>query len=338
MHFIFLTGVTKFAKTSVFSGLNNLNDITINEKAAALLGYTKEEIEHYFPEFIKEASEKLEISPSKVQEEMQRWYNGYRFSGDVPLYVYNPFSILYFLENNKFWNYWFESGTPSFLIDLIKNQYKSLEDFESIEFSYDSLGTFDIERIPLITLLFQTGYLTIKDYHSDTRRFNVGYPNFEVKESFQKYILAALSNNNVGEIDNIAQQLSTALNENNIPLFCTLLQSLFANIPYQLHISEERYYHSLFQLIGNLLRFNIQSEISTDKGRVDLVITTQAHIFIFELKFAVNAQTALQQIIDTKYYERYLGSKKEIVLIGLSFNNKKKKLALNYKFVSLRDL
>lgn len=338
LHFIFLTGVTKFAKTSVFSGLNNLNDITIHEKAAALLGYTKEEIDHYFREFIKQVSEKLEIPTSKIKEEMQRWYNGYRFSGDVILYVYNPFSILYFFENKKFWNYWFESGTPSFFIELIKNQYKSLEDFEAVEFSYDSLGTFDIGKIPLITLLFQTGYLTIKTYHSDTRRFKIGYPNFEVKESFQKYILAAISNNNVIEIDNIAQQLSTALNENNIPLFCTLLQSLLANIPYQLHISEERYYHSLFQLIGNLLRFNIQSEISTDKGRVDLVITTQKNIFIFELKFGVRAKAALQQIIDNKYYERYLPTKKEIVLVGLAFEHKRKKLELNYEFISLADL
>ena len=337
LHFILLTGVTKFAKTSVFSGLNNLNDITIDEKAAALLGYTKEEIEEYFPEFIIEASIKIEMTTSEIKREMQQWYNGYRFS-DLPLYVYNPFSILYFLEKKKFWNYWFESGTPSFFIEMIKNQYKSLEDFESVEFSYDSLGTFDIGKIPLITLLFQTGYLTIKHYDPVTRRFRIGYPNFEVKESFQKYILAAISDRNVTEIDNIADQLSNALKDNNVPLFCTLLQSLFATIPYQLHISEERYYHSLFQLIGNLLRFNIQSEISTDKGRIDLVITTQTNIFIFELKFGLNAKAALQQIIDTKYYERYLGSKKEIILVGLSFNNKKKKLFLTHEFIPLAHI
>jgi len=336
---IFLTGVTKFSKTSVFSGLNNLNDITIDENAAALLGYTKEEIEKYFSPFITEIAIKLEVPITKVKEEMQRWYNGYRFSVDVPLNVYNPFSILYFLEKQKFWNYWFESGTPSFLMDLIKNQYKNLEDFESVEFSYDSLGTFDIVgKIPIITLLFQTGYLTIKDYDSATRRFKVGYPNFEVQESFQKYILAAISNNNANEIEDIAHHLNNALKEKNIPLFCTLLQSLFATIPYQLHISEERYYHSLFQLIGNLLRFNIQSEISTDKGRIDLVITTQTNIFIFELKFGLNAKAALQQIIDTKYYERYLGSKKEIILIGLSFNNKKKKLFLTHECIPLTDV
>ena len=116
------------------------------------------------------------------------------------------------------------------------------------------------------------------------------------------------------------------------------MHSLFANIPYQLHISEERYYHSLFQLIGNLLNLNIHSEISTDKGRVDLVITAPKNIFIFELKFGINAQKALQQIIENKYYERYLPTKKEIVLVGLAFANKRKKLELTYEFISLADL
>jgi len=337
IHSIVLTGVTKFSKTSVFSGLNNLNDITIDEKAAALLGYTKEEIEEYFPEFISEASIKLEMTTSEIKREMQQWYNGYRFS-DLSVYVYNPFSVLYFLEKKKFSNYWIESGNPSFFIELIKNQYKALENFESIQFSYDSLGTFDIGRIPIIALLFQTGYLTIESYDTNTRRYRLDYPSFEIKESFQKYILAAISNNNVSDIDDIAYELSDALSNNKVPLFCTLLQSLLANIPYQLHISEERYYHSLFQLIGNLLRFNIQSEISTDKGRIDLVITTQTNIFIFELKFGLNAKAALQQIIDTKYYERYLGSKKEIILIGLSFNNKKKKLFLTHEFIPLANV
>lgn len=337
LHSIFLTGVTKFSKTSIFSGLNNLNDITVDEKAAALLGYTNEEIEKYLPEFIAGVSEKLQSSVQETKAEMKRWYNGYRFSL-LPTYVYNPFSILYFLKKQQFSNYWFESGTPSFFIYLLKKEYYSLEKIENLKFSIDALGVFDLEDISLITLLFQTGYLTISDYDSASKMYTLNYPNFGVHEAFQKYILAAITNNTISATQRLSWLLGNALEGNDIPLFCETLQNLLANIPYNLHIPQERYYHSLFQMIGNLLDFNIQSEVLTDKGRLDLVITTKNNIFIFELKFDVDAPMALKQIIDTKYYERFVLSNKEIVLTGLSFSHKKHKLLLSYETKSLTEV
>jgi len=153
--------------------------------------------------------------------ELRYWYNGYRFSENFEdTKVYNPFSVLYCLQKKLFKNYWFESGTPSFLIGMIKNQFESLETIETIELSEASLGTFEIDNIPIITILFQTGYLTIHNYDVNSRKYKLSYPNFEVRESFKKYLISALSNKNVVDIETSLSQIKKALNTNNIDLFC----------------------------------------------------------------------------------------------------------------------
>ncbi len=328
---IFITGVTKFSKTSIFSGLNNLNDLTIKPQAADLLGYTEEEIEKYFTQHIASVAHNQRKAPNEILSEMQDWYNGYRFS-EENIKVYNPFSVLYYLQDQRLKNYWLESGTPTFLIEMLKKQRKSLENIEQVELTSDGLGVVEIEDIPVIVLLFQTGYLTIHDYNEQTQKYRLSYPNAEVRESFKKYLLAAFAHTNITNIERITSQLARSLNENNIPLFCEVLQSLFAYIPYQLHIGEERYYHSMFQLIGSLLSLDVQSEVSTDKGRIDLVIATPTHIFLFEVKLNASAQTALKQIDNKRYYERYMASKKTIVLIGLAFRTDESRLSLDCAF------
>lgn len=334
---IFITGVSKFSKTSIFSGLNNLDDLSLDPLADCLLGYTPQELNHYFSTHIQELA-KTENQPiATIQLEIQRWYNGYRFSKD-PSTVYNPFSVLYCLKKKNFENYWFESGTPSFLIELLKQNYSSLEFIEQIELSSDSLGTFDVGHLPIIPILFQTGYLTIHDYDKVTKKYKLGYPNYEVKESFKKYLLAAGTHSDIPTVESTVSQLSFALNTDNIELFCSLLKSLFAHIPYHLHIPQERYYHSLIQLLASLLGLEAQSEIVTDKGRIDFVITTKAYVYIFEFKFAQDADRALKQIDTRKYYERYETSKKNIVLIGLSFNKGKKGLTIEYKIEDHKQL
>lgn len=326
---IFVTGVSKFSKTSIFSGINNLNDISLDKEAAQLLGYTQEEIDSYFPDYIAEVTQEQNVQAQEVLHIMRQWYNGYRFS-DQEIKVYNPFSILYYLHKKRLANYWFASGTPSFLINLLKNQYQSLQDLHEVEMSTDSLGTFDLTNIPLVPLLFQAGYLTITDYNPTSRKFKLGYPNLEVEESLKKYIVAALSETNPVTVDTTLSKLITALHDNNIDAFCSHLQALFAHIPYTLHINKESYYHSLFQLILSLLPLESYSEVLTDKGRIDTVAITKTHIYIFELKFNTDAIKALEQIKEQKYYERYMFANKHIVLIGISFNQKQKKLALSW--------
>jgi hypothetical protein len=203
---IFITGVTKFSKTSIFSGMNNLNDISLDEGAANLLGYTEEEIQTYFSDMISLFSHKRGISTDAIMEEMTTWYNGYKFSenGETKS-VYNPFSILYYLQKQKLENYWFESGTPTFLIDLIKNQYSPSEYYAVLEnsiVSRKSLGAFDVEsKLPLHTLLFQTGYLTIKSYDAKLKAYTLRCPNEEVKLSLTTHLLSAAARRDDDEDD-----------------------------------------------------------------------------------------------------------------------------------------
>ena len=331
VHFVLLTGVSKFTKTSIFSGLNNLNDISMKPEAAALLGYTEAELKTYFSDYIADVARARKTSKTTIINEMQVWYNGYRFSRQK-LKVYNPFSVLYYLKDKELGNYWFETGTPAFLIELLKQQYEYLDNIEDIEWSSEGLGSFDIDELNLVTVLFQTGYLTIHDYNPHTRKYLLDYPNMETRESFKKYIISALVNASSYAVEKATSQLATALNHNDIPNFCSALQSLFAHIPYNLHIDQERYYHSLFQFLGSLLGLEIQSEVLTDKGRIDLVITTHKYLYIFEFKFAKTGTEALEQIETTRYYERFLLKRKKIILVGISFKRAGEKLTLDYAY------
>lgn len=328
IHSIFITGVTRFSKTSIFSGMNNLHDISMSSDAAELLGYTKDDLKQYFHDYIKELAESNNLSLNQAYAAIKEHYNGYRFSDEL-LYVYNPFSALHCLLTKKFKNFWFQSGTPSFLINLIKEQGNALQDIETIDLDSSSFGIFDIESLHIIPVLFQTGYLTIREYHQQDDRYVLGYPNQEVRESFNKYLIAILVGKTNQEIDPLLQQFKQALEQNNIELFCALLKTLFAHIPYQLHLSYEAYYHSLLQFLTTLLSLRGNSEISSDKGRIDFVLETKTHIIIFELKFESNAQKALDQIIAKKYYEKYMFLHKNITLAGLSFNRTDKELTID---------
>ncbi len=316
LHFVFLTGVSKFAKTSVFSGINNLNDISLKPEAAQLLGYTHDEIQHYLHDYYEEFAQKNNKSPEEIMQLLTRWYNGYRFSKLITK-VYNPFSILYCLHDKEFQNYWYASGTPTFLITLLKKDYEYIENVEETELSPESFGTFELNDIPLVPLLFQTGYLTIKDFNEETGMFKLGFPNFEVKESFTKFIVTTLSQTSISNVDTAIGKFRIALKNNDLNLFFNTLQNLFAHIPYS--ILKESYYHALFQFLLRLLSLESQSEILTNTGRIDTVLITKTTIYIFELKINKKPQVALQQIKDKKYYERYLSSGKQIILIGLSF-------------------
>lgn len=322
---VFITGVTKFSKTSIFSGINNLNDISIDQDSAEILGYTEDEIEKYFQDYINKSIPDLNLNKKDYFLKLKDWYNGYRFSkGETK--VYNPFSVLYLFKKEEFRNFWFESGTPTFLVELLKKQYNSLENITNIEIKLDSLGTFELDNIPLVPLLFQTGYLTISDYNKETDRFTLDYPNFEVSESLNKLLVATLSNASTIKVDNVLTDIIRALKNNDIDNFCLIINSLFANIPYSLHIAKESYYHSLFQFLLNLLAIESQSEILTNIGRIDAALFINNYIYIFEFKYNVDPSKAIEQIAEKKYYERYLNLKKEIVLVGICFIQKEKQV------------
>lgn len=324
--FVMITGVSKFSKTSIFSGLNNLEDLTLSQQAAGLLGYTSDELKTNFGKHIAEIATNQEKSSQEILESMQLWYNGYQFSKNQDIKVYNPYSILLFLSSGELSNYWFETGTPTFLVNLIKAKNFPIPSLDAAETNVDDLKNIEIDNIPVIPLLLQTGYLTLKSYDPITNNYQLSFPNLEVKSSFFRYLLKQFSTFEAGEISKFTAKLKTALNENKIDLFCRLLQTFFADIPSGIQLPQEKYYQTILYVLANLINIKVITEEMTNIGRIDMVASTDSHIYIFEFKTKRSAQQALQQIEDKKYYEKYLLGCKKIVLVGVKFNTEKRNL------------
>lgn len=330
LHFVFVTGVTKFSKTSIFSGLNNLNDISLVPIAETLLGYTEGELHHYFEPYALRYAQERDTTTEAIFTQLKTWYNGYRFSKRF-VKVYNPFSVLYYFKNQELENYWFSSGTPTFLVELLKQQPRALKAFEQKEVSSDTLNaSYEIRDLPLTVLLFQAGYLTIKKYSETTRFFHLDFPNEEVRLSISHLMISLLAEYKKTDVDDLIYKLRKSLYNNDLESFCTVLKSLFASIPYGLHVEKESYYHSLFYFLAMLLGIDTQSEVHTSKGRIDAVVTLPTRRYIFEFKLNKTGQEALEQIRSQKYYEKYIREEKPLILVGISFNYDSKELTLDW--------
>jgi hypothetical protein len=226
-----------------------------------------------------------------------------------------------FFDSGIFSNYWFESGTPTFLIKLIKQNGQLPQDIENIWVNEYAFGSYEIETLDLIPILFQAGYLTIKEYKSERRQYLLSYPNLEVKESFEHYLINTFSGVKKELSDSYLWNIVDALDVPDFDRFFEMLSVFFANIPYDIQIPQEKYYQSIFYLIFSLLGLKITAEAKTSKGRIDAVIENKS-IFIFEFKYSGTKEEALQQIKDKEYFKPYLGRGKDIYLIGATFKDK----------------
>ena len=320
LRFFFLTGVSRFTKVSVFSDLNNLNDITVSRLANTLVGYTETEINHYFDDYIKLIAKEKNTTQLEIKQEIKEWYNGYSFGGEK---LYNPFSVLNFMSDREFNNYWFTTGTPTFLVKLMRE--KQYYDMDNTIMDLDSLGNFDITTMQPITVLFQTGYLTLLK-EIDRKVYNLGYPNREVKNSMLNLLLNSYTYQEQGFAIPLAVQLKQAFLKQDLKTFFIHFNTLFAKIPYQIFEQhKESYYHSIIFLVFELLGFYIDAEVSTSIGRIDAVVKTGTHIYILEFKVDDTAQNAIQQIKDKKYAEKYLSEQKKgkkIIFIGVACQEK----------------
>ncbi len=321
--FFFLTGVSKFSRVSIFSDLNHLNDITIDSNYSQMVGYTQDELYKYFAENIdKLAVEYKEVFPD-IKQTIKKWYNGYSWDGVN--FVYNPFSILNLFSKNQFDNYWFKSGTPTFLTQLIKNNHYTPLDLENREIDPDIFDKYEITKITLYSLMFQTGYLTIKSRNIADGSVILDYPNQEVSKSFSYYLLAELNDRPDDQTGTLIKDIERAVKNNEIENLISHLKLLFANITYPNIDSKEKYYHSIFYLTLKLLGYNIQSEVITLNGRIDVVMQTATNIYVIEFKVG-KAKAAIQQIKDKQYHLKYTNDKKQIVLLGIGFDLKKKNI------------
>ncbi|MBI4770238.1 MAG: ATP-binding protein [Chloroflexi bacterium] len=326
IRFVLLTGVSKFSRVGVFSDLNNLNDLTMDNQYAAMLGITQEEVETNFPDYLHAFAETQGTTSKALRAQIQAWYDGFCFSRRCEP-VYNPFSLLLLFQKREFQNYWFESGTPTFLIKLLKTRGYDLQQLEDLQVPELAFSTYEIESLEIVPLLFQTGYLTIKDYEDRFQTYTLSYPNYEVKRAFMAYLLNAYGEVELAFAGSALKQLAQALLDTAWGRFFQALNTFLANIPYDLQIKQEKYYQTIFYLIFKLIGLEINAEVHTNQGRIDAVIETEAAVYLFEFKLDGSAAEALQQIKEREYFARYQLTEKTLHLLGVSFEMEKRRVA-----------
>jgi len=318
---VFLTGVSRFSKVSIFSGLNQLQDITLNEEFSTVCGYTQSELESVFEDRLKDFD----------KEKIKQWYNGYSWLGES---VYNPFDILLLFSEKRFRAFWFETGTPTFLIKMfMKNRYY-IPELENLEVGDEILSNLDVDNIFPENLLFQAGYLTIKDYKivGSKNVFELSYPNFEVRMSFNDAFLTYIVRNPPLK-DKAEINLITAIQEKNIDKIKNAIYTLLASIPHDWYrnndiSSYEGFYASIVYALFNGAGLNVIAEDNTNRGQIDLSVFNQDSVYIIEFKVVEDKEEgiALKQIKDKRYYEKYMGKYQEIYLIGIEFSKKDKNI------------
>jgi len=330
IRFAFLTGVTKFTRISVFSGLNNLIDLTMRPDFADICGYTEDEISEYFKKELTDISHEMNLPEPQLRNEIKDWYNGFRFSAKN-VKVYNPVSVMNFINERIFKAWWFETATPTFLIQLMKLEGFAPELLENITCPESSFSSYEVENLKALPILFQSGYLTIRNYDNVRQAYSLGFPNREVKSAFLENLLHEFNpREKTGEAYPL-YKLEEGLREKDFKSFFEYVNILFARVPYDVHLPYEKYWQSLFYMIFTLLGYYIEVEYKTAKGRIDAFIDFEDTVYIFEFKFTANSDGARQlalagsQIRDREYARRFKGSGKEIIMLPAVFEYKNDK-------------
>jgi len=315
----FLTGVSRFSKVSIFSGLNQLQDITLNEEFSTVCGYTQSELESVFEDRLKDFD----------KEKIKVWYNGYSWLGES---VYNPFDILLLFSEKRFRAFWFETGTPTFLIKMfMKNRYY-LPELENLEVGEEILSNLDVDNIFPENLLFQAGYLTIKEFMEEYGTYILSYPNLEVRKSFNSSFLIYVFKEPVS-VSKTETNIKKAILTKDIDKLKDAIYTFFASIPHDWYRknnidSYEGFYASIVYTLFNGAGLNVIAEDNTNKGQIDLSVFNQDSVYIIEFKVVEDKEEgiALKQIKEKRYYEKYMGKYQEIYLIGIEFSKEKKNI------------
>ena len=328
IRFAFITGVSKFAHVSLFSDLNNLTDVTLKTEYAGMLGFSESEIREYFADRIPLAAAANGCSGEELMQTLLTWYDGYRFS-DAETHVCNPVSVSTFFSNDyKFSNYWDSTGMPSFLLKLARNQGYDYEAALSHFYGESVFSAYELDRLDITGLLWQTGYLTIREVRQGRSglQYRLGFPDQEVAETFSMRLLEYYGNVEKGAGDTIVDSLADAIDADDMSGFMTHFQSFLANISYDMHLPYEKYYQTIFFIVFKLLGMDIEAESRTNAGRIDAYIRTAKAVYIFEFKLNRTSRKAIGQIIDRRYYEKFQSCGLPIKMVGVNFNSKKGRL------------
>lgn len=321
IRFAMLTGVTKFGKVSVFSDLNNLMDISLSPRFANICGITQKELQEDFAEDIRMLAQANDMTEEQAAMELKQWYDGYHFTekGDD---IYNPFSLLNTFAELKFGSYWFETGTPTFLVELLKMNRYNLSRLTSEVAMAESLSGIDTLEENPVPILYQSGYLTIKGYDREFQSYILGFPNNEVEEGFTKFLLPRYatipSGNPAFELMSFVKDVRAGKTED----FMKRLQGFFADTPYELARDLELHYQNVMFIVFKLLGFYTQAEYHTSEGRIDLVVKTADYIYVMEFKLDGTAEEAIRQIEEKHYAKPFEADGRKIYRIGVNFSNR----------------
>ena len=333
LRFVFLTGVSRFSKISLFSDLNHLNDISLNRDYSSVCGITEEELKSNFQPEIKALSESEQLTYEETLEKLKQTYDGYLFI-DGGVHVYNPFSLLNVFSDRMFFDYWFQSGTPTFLVQYLKKAHFYLPDLENnVEIDLSSLNNFKVDVGSPIPILYQAGYLTLKSYNRRSGLYSLGYPNNEVKYGLIRNLLPSYSNLDETKVQRFVWQFYEKVCSGDVASFMQVISDLLANIPYSSDSKDdvrwrEQNYQIAVALIFQFMGMYTQTEVYSAKGRADCVVYTEHIIYIFEFKLwsAGTAEEALAQIQEQEYYKPLRLQGKKLVLIGTSFDEEKRNI------------
>ncbi len=314
-----LTGVTKFSKVSVFSDLNNLEDISMDNRYADLCGITEEELRDNFKEYVCKLADKYRIPEEKAYIRLKEHYDGYHFTEDSEG-LYNPFSLLNALAKQKFGNYWFETGTPTYLVELLKQSHYDLRRLTQERTSGEVLDSIDTASDHPVPLLYQSGYLTIKDYNPRFDVYTLDFPNKEVEEGLLKFLIPYYTPINKVESPFQVEQFVKEVEADDVDGFFRRLQSFLADTPYELAREQELHYQNVLFIVFKLVGLYVQAEYHTSQGRVDLLLQTPDYVYVMEFKLEGTAEEALRQIEEKGYARPFDSDARRVFRIGVNFS------------------
>ena len=321
IRFALLTGVTKFSKVSIFSDLNNLTDISMDEQYASICGITEKELQEHLAEDIHLLALENKMTDEATFQKLKQWYDGYHFTPDCED-IYNPFSLLNTFFKRRFGSYWFETGTPTFLVELLKHCRYDLRSLADEQTTTDVLGSADTMKDNPIPILYQSGYLTIKGYEERFDLYHLGFPNEEVSKGFMSFLLPYYApirkSESIFQISLFVQEAESG----DMEAFMQRLQSFFADTPYELARDLERHYQNVLFIVFKLMGFYTQVEYHTSQGRIDLVLKTDQYIYVMEFKLEGTAEEALRQIKEKNYALPFASDPRKLFKVGVNFSNK----------------
>ena len=319
--FAFLTGVTKFGKVSVFSDLNNLDDISMRKDYVEICGVSDQELHENLDIELHEFAETQGLSYDKLCTKLKEYYDGYHFTHNS-IGIYNPFSLLNAFKYKEFGSYWFETGTPTYLVKLLKKHHYDLEQMAHEETDAQVLNSIDSESTNPIPVIYQSGYLTIKGYDERFGIYRLGFPNREVEEGFIRFLLPFYANVNKVESPFEVQKFVREVETGDYDSFFHRLQSFFADTTYEVIRDQELHYENVLFIVFKLVGFYTKVEYHTNNGRVDLILQTDKFIYIMEFKLNGTAEEALQQINDKRYALPFEADGRKLFKIGINFSEK----------------